>query len=145
MRLQTPAGRWGSSYWTELMALESALRFYRRLNADPAPAEMRICTDSQSALTRLKEGAAAQPDLLADRVCRRLHGLASRGTHLTLQWVPPATSWPTRRRARLLPCARTGRRSTSSRQNPDSGATHIGSGRNGSDPPVITRRSARGE
>ena len=36
--------------------------------ADSATREVRICTDSQSALGRLMEGAAAQRDVLADRV-----------------------------------------------------------------------------
>ena len=50
---------------------------------------MRICTDSQAALRRLREGPEAQTDALADKVWRRrLRGLADRGAHVTLQWVP---------------------------------------------------------
>ena len=55
---------------------------------------MRICTDSQSALGRLKEGPATQRDVLADSVWRRLSELAERGTHVTLQWVPGHASLP---------------------------------------------------
>ena len=50
-RIRTPAGRWTSSYRAELMTLDSALRFPQETDADPAPTEVRICTDSQSALT----------------------------------------------------------------------------------------------
>ena len=61
--------------------------------ADPAPAEVQICTDSQSALG-LREGPAAQTDALAVRVWRWLRGLADCVTHLTLQWVPGHAGLP---------------------------------------------------
>ena len=93
-RIRTPAGRWTSSYRAELTALDSALEFLLGTDADPVLAEVRICTDSQSALTRLREGPAAQTDALADRVWRRLRGLADRGTHVTLQWVPGHAGLP---------------------------------------------------
>ena len=93
-RIQTPAGRWTSSYRAELTALDAALESLREIAADSAPAEVRICTDSQSALTRLKGGPAAQTDVLADRVWRRLRGLADRGTRLILQWVPGHAGLP---------------------------------------------------
>ena len=55
---------------------------------------MRTRTDSQSAIGRLKEGPAARPDAVADTVRRRLCDLASRGTQLTLQWVPGHAGLP---------------------------------------------------
>ena len=61
---------------------------------DPTPKEVRLCSDSQSALGRLKKGPVAQRDAPADSVWRRLLELTDRGTHLTLQWVPGHAGLP---------------------------------------------------
>ena len=93
-RIRTAAGRWTSSYRAEMTALDSALAYLKDDAVDPIPREVRICTDSQSALGRLKEGPAAQRDALADSVWTRLHELTDRGTRLTLQWVPGHAGLP---------------------------------------------------
>ena len=93
-RIRTPAGRWTSSYRAELTALDSALAPLLRGAEGPAPREVRVCTDSQSALRRLAEGPAAQTDVLADKVWQRLLDLADRGTHTSLQWVPGHAGLP---------------------------------------------------
>ena len=74
-----------------MTALDSALAFLQEAVPDSAPREVRICTDYQSALGRLREGPEAQSDVLAGRVWRRLRELADRGTHPSLQWVPGHT------------------------------------------------------
>ena len=78
----------------EITALDSALVFLQEAAADPTPREVRICLDSHSALGRLREGPAAQRDVVVDRVWQRLRDLSDRGTHLTLQWVPRHASLP---------------------------------------------------
>ena len=93
-RIRTPAGRWTSTYRAEMTALDTALHYLQTSAADPAPQEVRICSDSQSALRRLKYGPAAQTDFLADNVWRRLRDLADRGVRLHLQWVPGHAGLP---------------------------------------------------
>ena len=93
-KTRTPAGRWTSSYRAEMTAMDSVLAFLHDVVVDPAPREVRLCTDSQSALGRLKEGPAAQRDALADSVWRRLLELTDRGIHLTLRWVPGHAGLP---------------------------------------------------
>ena len=105
-RIWTPAGRWTSNYRAELTALDSTMVFLQEAATDPAPREVRICTDSQSVLGLLREGPAAQRDALADSVWQRLRELTDWGTHLSLQWVPGhagplVTRWLTMWRARL--------------------------------------------
>ena len=51
----------------EITALDSALVFLQEAAADPTPREVRICLDSHSALGRLREGPAAQRDVVVDR------------------------------------------------------------------------------
>ena len=94
VRIRTPAGRWTSSYRAEVTALDAALEFLQTAVTDTAPREVRICTDSQSALRQLKSGPAAQTDGLADRVWHRLRALADRGVRLRLQWVPGHAGLP---------------------------------------------------
>ena len=55
---------------------------------------MRICTDSLSALGRLREGPAVHRDVLADRAWQRLRDLTDRETYLSLQWVPGHAGLP---------------------------------------------------
>ena len=86
-RIWTPAGRWTSSYRADITALDSALVFLKEAAADSAPREVRICTDSQSTHGQLREGPAAQRDVLVDRVWQRLREVTAWGTHLSLQWV----------------------------------------------------------
>ena len=71
-----------------MTALDSTMVFLQEAATDPALREVRICTDSQSVLGRLREGPAAQRDALADSVWQRLRELTDWGTHLSLQWVP---------------------------------------------------------
>ena len=49
---------------------------------------MQICTDSQSALGRLREGPATQRDFVVGTVWQGLRDLTHRIAHLSLQWVP---------------------------------------------------------
>ena len=77
-----------------MTALVSVLAYLQEAAVDPTPREVRICTDSQSALGRLKEGPAAQRDALADSIWWRLHELTDRRTRLTLQWVPGHAGLP---------------------------------------------------
>ena len=84
-----------------LMVVSCRRRFIlQEAAADPAPREVQICTDSQSALGRLREGPAAQRDVLAGGAWQWLRELTDRETYLSLQWVPdyaglPGTRWLT--------------------------------------------------
>ena len=49
-KIRTPAGRWTSSYRAGMTGMDSALAFPQEVAMDPAPREVRLCTDSQSAL-----------------------------------------------------------------------------------------------
>ena len=55
---------------------------------------MRICTDSQSALGRLREGPTAQKDVLVDGTWQRLREITDWETLLSLQWVPGHAGLP---------------------------------------------------
>ena len=84
-RIQVPVGRSTSSYRAEMAALDAALGHPPNSPTLPCPAaldaalphppdsptcwklkEVRICSDSQSALRRLNEGPAAQTDFQAE-------------------------------------------------------------------------------
>ena len=93
-KIRVPAGRHTSSYRAELMALDAALEYLQRAARDAPRAEVRLCTDSQSALRRLARGPAARSDMLADRVWARLRALADGGLRLRLQWVPGHAGLP---------------------------------------------------
>ena len=76
-----------SSYRAEMIAINRALEMLR--GEDPREVnETRICTDSQSAINRLKEGASKQKDVVADNIWQHLTHLASQNVHITFQWVP---------------------------------------------------------
>ena len=49
---------------------------------------IRLLTDSRSGLQQLQRGPSAQTTTLAAEVWRLLQNLSSRGTDITLQWVP---------------------------------------------------------
>ena len=85
-RIRTPAGRYTSSYIADLHALNEALQFLETRPLPP-PATIRICTDSQSALTRLKSGPSSQTQCLPDEIWARLRRLGGRH-RIDLQWVP---------------------------------------------------------
>ena len=71
-----------------MVALAAALQHLQTADAEAPATEVRICTDSQSALMRLSEGSSAQTDHTASEVWKSLRVLADRGMHVTLQWVP---------------------------------------------------------
>lgn len=87
-RLRVPAGRYTSSYTTELHALNEALKYIEQnLPLDAQPKVIRICSDSQSALTRLKQGPAHQAERIPDEVWTRLKRIGCRH-RIDLQWIP---------------------------------------------------------
>ena len=92
-RIRTPAGRWTSSFRAEMTALDSALRALQERAMGPPPV-IRVCTDSRSALVRLRAGPAAQTDSLAGSVWGRLRELADRGSRVHLRWVPGHAGLP---------------------------------------------------
>lgn len=93
-RIRVPAGRFTSSYRAEIAALDAALEFLQSVAADWNPREVRVCTDSQSALSRLAEGPVSQTEVLPSSVWLRLSALERRGAHITLQWVPGHAGLP---------------------------------------------------
>ena len=132
-----------------MTALDTALR-YLQTAADPAPREVCICSDSQSALRRLKYGPAAQTDVLADKVWRRLNDLADRGVRLHLQWVPGHAGLPGNELADEVARAAADLDQAEapvdlSWLSPDLGDTLIGSGRRDSAPLATITRTARVE
>ena len=84
------AGRFASSYDAELTAILAAcrhlLRHLPRTNPD-RQAEIRLCTDSRSALQAIRAGPSSCSDGLFAGVWWSLSAL-SRRHRLTLQWVP---------------------------------------------------------
>ena len=77
-----------------MVALDAALEYLQAAPGETGPREVLICTDSQSALKRLKEGPAKQSETLPDRVWTRLLDLAGRGDRVRLQWVPGHAGLP---------------------------------------------------
>ena len=87
-RIRAPAGRFTSSYTAELHALQEASKHIEAMTANQdQPQRIRICTDSQSALTRLREGPARQTEALPDQVWTSLRRIDGRH-RIDLQWVP---------------------------------------------------------
>ena len=87
-RIRAPAGKITSSYIAELHALNEALKYLEdRAPTDERQCTIRICTDSQSALTRLKEGPADQREKLPDEIWKRLKKIGRRH-RVDMQWVP---------------------------------------------------------
>ena len=87
-KIKTPAGKFTSSYQTELHALNTALEHLERnLSRYTTPKIIRLCSDSQSALLRLAEGHANQTERLPNEVWTRLKRIA-RKHRVDLQWVP---------------------------------------------------------
>jgi ribonuclease HI len=83
------AGRHASSYAAEMTAILKATRHVIRI---PAPAdgrrpEVRICTDSRSALQAIATGPTPHSDSLFAEIWQALAQLAS-SYRVTLQWVP---------------------------------------------------------
>ena len=93
-RLRMPAGRYTSSYRAEMAALDTALEYLQTATDGSQPREIRICTDSQSALRRLEADPAAQTETMPSRVWTRLRDLAARGANVRLQWVPGHAGLP---------------------------------------------------
>lgn len=88
VRIHKPAGRFTSSYTAELYALEAAVNYIKdMLTEEGAPRTVRICCDSQSALSRLREGPAAQKERVADNIWEALRKIDQRH-RIDLQWVP---------------------------------------------------------
>ena len=85
--IRSPAGRLCSSYRAEMVALDAALS---HLLEDPSHPEdpIVVCTDSQSALSSLRDGPAAQSSPLGIAIWRSLRGLAAGDRRIHLQWVP---------------------------------------------------------
>lgn len=64
-RIMVPAGRHTSSCRAELAALDAALGHLQTADLTPPPMEVRVLTDSQSALSRLAAGPAGQSGAVA--------------------------------------------------------------------------------
>ena len=71
-----------------MTALDAALRHLQAADLVPPPRDVRILTDSQSALSALAGGPSAQSDATASLIWTRLRDLTQRGVSLILQWVP---------------------------------------------------------
>jgi len=85
-----------------MVALQAALLF---LASSPAIEEdpIIVCTDSQSALARLRSGAAAQTSPLGVEIWEALKTLADNGSRpVRLQWVPSHCAIPGNERADVL-------------------------------------------
>ena len=72
----------------ELHALHEALGVIQLIAEEaPTPRNILVCTDSQSALSRLKEGPASQTERLPDQIWTHLREIGQRH-RVDLQWVP---------------------------------------------------------
>jgi ribonuclease HI len=93
-RLTLAAGKYCSSYRAELIAIELALDHLLSRRTSPA-GEVRICSDSKSALERLSRGPHRQSDILCDRIWTKLSRITTGGSaHVTMQWVPGHAGLP---------------------------------------------------
>lgn len=93
-QVMVPAGRYTSRFRAELAVLDAALCHLEAGADEWRPREVRVCTDSKSALTRLAGGPHAQSDTLVGSVWNHLSTLASRDIHIILQWVPGHAGLP---------------------------------------------------
>ena len=85
------AGSYSSSFRAEAAALRLCLRDLLEDGRISVPhgAEIRICTDSRSAVEALQKGPCAQTGRLEEQVWELLNAVTARhGAHVTLQWVP---------------------------------------------------------
>ena len=88
VRLRAPAGSFTSSYTAELSALAVALDHIEvMLATTDRPQTIRLCCDSQAALSRLKESPAAQQERMPDRIWSALRRIGARH-RIDLQWIP---------------------------------------------------------
>ena len=80
-------GRFTSSYVAELHALNEAAKYLEGAYPAAGPSvNIRICTDSQSALRRLSDGHARQTERLPDKVWTRLARIG-RHHRVDRQWA----------------------------------------------------------
>jgi ribonuclease HI len=86
-QLAAPAGRFCSSYRAEMVAIRSSLAFLLSRKLWIPGEEIRVCTDSQSALRRLAGGPSRQEDRLGERIWSLLSEISATA-HVTLQYVP---------------------------------------------------------
>jgi ribonuclease HI len=87
-RLKKAAGAHCSSYQAELVALDHALDFLVHRSRFPIGNDLRVCTDSQSALKTLKAGPSNQDCQLGFRIWNSLRKLSDNGVNIVLQYVP---------------------------------------------------------
>ena len=93
--MSTSAGRFCSSYHAELVAIDTVLAAALETLDTPAPwPSLRICTDSQSAITTLSQGHPDVMDLTSDRIWKALHSLSDNNIPVHLQWVPGHAGLP---------------------------------------------------
>jgi ribonuclease HI len=97
VELSEAAGRWCSSFRAECQALEAGLRLLaERLQelSGSEVSEVRVCTDSLSALQALEAGPGAIRHAGLVRVWRELERCAAEGRHFTFVWVPGHVGLP---------------------------------------------------
>jgi ribonuclease HI len=91
IELKCAAGKFTTSYRTEMVALHLALTRLRSLAHEGAIGNgdrIRICTDSKSALQRLQRGPMKQAEAAAAAIWVLLRDLDEFGLTIDLQWVP---------------------------------------------------------
>ena len=99
--LREAAGRLCSSYRAEMVALRAALTHLRDHPAhDEDP--VVLCTDSQTALAKLRRGPPGQEAQIGAEIWRLLAGLASADRPFILLWVPSHCGLPGNERADTL-------------------------------------------
>lgn len=82
-----PTGEICSSYRAELIALEKALDLIQSNQHLQQHRNIRVCTDSQSALITIKRGPSKQSETTAINIWTRLQQL-SESHQVVLQWIP---------------------------------------------------------
>ncbi|GFR81592.1 reverse transcriptase (RNA-dependent DNA polymerase) [Elysia marginata] len=84
--LSIAAGRYGSSYRAESMALKKALSWLQKREKEGA---INLYTDSQSLVRRLEEGHTLTKTSLENEMWTLIHQICSRNaTNLHIQWIP---------------------------------------------------------